>query len=283
MALKVCLAVGGFKALGGFFQIGRAVGFDADGGMRTHQRADAALDTGFAVPFGAFERDVAFFILRGAGRESAVHRKFGHGQVLAAARKDFAGHFFYEFGRVCGHRRADMQRGIGAADFYFHNFVHSGVHGVVVHLNDFFAFLGISFFDGALNGGNGFVFRQHAGDGEERRLHDDINAGTHTGFLGDFGSVNSVEFELAVYYTLLRFKRQILPQVLRVKGRIDQHDRVGGGFAQHVVLFKERELVNADEISAGNKVRRTDFVFAEADVGNGLGTGFFGVVFEVAL
>ena len=54
-----------------------------------------------------------------------------------------------------------------------------------VHLNDLATLAAIGIFDGGLDHFHRFFFGQHAGNLEERRLHDDIDTPTQANRLGD--------------------------------------------------------------------------------------------------
>ena len=77
----------------------------------------------------------------------------------------------------------------------------------------------------------------------------------------------------------------MIPNFVRTIDAVQQENAVGFGIFEHVELLQESELVAGDEIGivVADQVRRVDRFGAKAQVRNGHGAGFLGVVDEIAL
>ena len=67
------------------------------------------------------------------------------------------------------------------------------------------------------------------------------------------------------------------------EGGTEQEGAAGLGLADHVVLLQEGEVVAGDEVGVVDQVGCSNDILAEAEVRNGDGAGFLGVVDEVGL
>ena len=75
----------------------------------------------------------------------------------------------------------------------------------------------------------------------------------------------------------------MVPDFIRPVGAVEQKNGAGGGEAQHVLPLEELELMAADEIRFLDQVGRADRLRPEAEMRDGLGAGFVGIVDEIAL
>ncbi len=82
---------------------------------------------------------------------------------------------------------------------------------------------------------------------------------------------------------LLPVAREFFPRQLGGMGRVEQHGGPGGGVAEDLVAADEVPLAARDELGGAHQPRRMDGLGSEAQVGDGDGAGFLGVVNEVAL
>ncbi len=258
----------------------------ADDGVRADHDALAALDAQVGFPNRDFQGDVAFFPLRGAGREGAVHRHGAHGHVVAFEGQHRAEHVLDEvrrFGRDDGPAR-DLGGGL-RRNLDLEQVLDGRIDGGKVLLHNGFAALAVGLLDGVLDLGDGLLARQDAADGEEGGLHDGVHAAAHAGLFGHIVAVDHVELELLLDDLLLDFHRQLVPDLIGPEQAVEQEDAAGLGIFEHLELLEEVELVAGHEVGlvGFDQVGGVDRLGAEAQVGGGDRAGLLRVVDEVAL
>ena len=96
------------------------------------------------------------------------------------------------------------------------------VHRGEILLYHGLAALAVGLLDGVLDGVDGFVARQHAADGEEAGLHDGVDAPAHAGVLGHLVAIDHVELEFLVDDLLLHRSGQVVPDLVRPVGAVEQ-------------------------------------------------------------
>ena len=101
--------------------------------------------------------------------------------------------------------------------------------------------------------------------------------------LGDRLGVDDVELELLVDDLPLDLDRELLPDLVRAVGAVEQEGRPGLGELEHVDPLEEAELVAGHEVGVVDQVGRVDRPRAEAEVRDGDRARLLGVVDEVAL
>ena len=183
--------------------------------MRADEHALVALDANRRIPYGDIEGEVAFFEAGGGGGPGAVDRNGADGKVVAVVGEQAGGDLFDKFGgtRINGWWDDD---GVGIGLRRKRDFLHAGessVHGGVVHLDDGLALAAVGFVDGFFDLLDGFVLREHAGEGEEARLQHSVGAAAHTAGLGDGGGVDNEEPEFL-------FNQRDLPIMGKLRPRI---------------------------------------------------------------
>src|SRR6516162_3311271 len=149
--------------------------------MRADEHAFAALDAQAFVPYRNLQRDIALLPLRGAAGKCAVNRHGAYRERVSLAGDDPGANSLDKFRRLGGYGRTDVKAaGYLARHRDLMQVVQSGIHGSEVLLDHRFAPLAIGLLNGALDGGNGLVPRQHTADGKEAGLHDGVDAAAHT-------------------------------------------------------------------------------------------------------
>ena len=187
--------------------------------MRADGHAFCALDADFFVPDRDFHREIAFFVLRRAGRERAVHRERADGQFITFTGGEPAQHVPDELRRVGRDGREQVAAAIEAlGQRHFVQMFECVVHGLEVHGHDFLAFFAVGFLDGIFDGFDGLVARQHAGKREETDLHDGVDASAHAAVARHPGRVNHVKLRLLGDERFLRRRGQPGPDFLLRKG-----------------------------------------------------------------
>ena len=171
----------------------------------------------------------------------------------------------------------------GARDFNFVQMSDRRIHGGKVFLNDGIAALSVGFLNGALDGGDRFLARQHAADGEEAGLHDGVDAAAHSRLPRDRISVDHVKFQFLFQNLLLHFARQMVPDLIGGEGRIQQERCARFGRAEDVRALHERKLVAGDKAGSSDQIGGFDRLGAEAQMRDRDRSRFFRVVHEISL
>ncbi len=214
IALKVCWRV---------VEIGAVIGFDADDRVRADHRALAALDADVWIPDRDFVGQVALLPLRRTGGVGAIDGQGADRQLIAFFGDHRAQDLAHEGRCVCRDRGQPFDvaaNGRGHLDFVqvFQGVIDRGQ----VHLDDRFTFAAVGLADRLLDLLDRLIARQHAGDGEEADLHDRVDAAAHPGVARHSVGVDHVEFQLFVDDLLLDRARQLIPDLIRAKGRVEQ-------------------------------------------------------------
>ncbi len=208
----------------------------------------------------------------------------GYRQVVAEAGNDPAGDFLDEFRGGLGdsRRHFELAGGLGR-HLDFVDVLERFVNGGVVHGNNFVARFAVALLDGILDLFQGSGQRDDVGDLEEGGLHDDVDAGAQAKLFTQLDGVDHVELQLLVDDLLLHFPGHLVPDLILLEGGAEQEGAARLGLGDHVVLLQEGEVVAGDEVGVVDQVGGVDGLFAEAQVRDGDGAGFFGVIDEVGL
>ncbi len=207
--------IDGLEGLGGSSSGRRLDDLHPDGGVRADQRATAALDAVFRQPFRHVHGDIALLVLGGAGGPGAVVRHLGDLDLVALALDHLGGDLLDEVrgvGRNSSRQFGMTAGGLGHLDL--DDVVHRRVDRAVVHLDDLVALLAVGLLDGALDGRDGLILGEDAGDQEEGGLHDHVDPGAQAQGLGQVDGVDDVEFGLLGDQLLLDLGRQLLPDLV---------------------------------------------------------------------
>ena len=115
---------------------------------------------------------------------------------------------------------------------------------------------------------------QDAGDGEEAGLHDRVDADAHAGVLGHLVGVDHVELQLLVDDRLLDLQRQLVPDLIRPVGAVQQERRSLGAalasmsyFSRKTNWWQAMKLAWSDQVGLANGPRaetQVDTVIAPA-------------------
>lgn len=140
------------------------------------------------------------------------------------------------------------------------------VDRLVVLAHDGLAALAVGLFYRMLDGGDGFLAREHAADREEARLHHGVDAAAHARLRANLVAVDDVEAELLLDDVFLHDAREVIPHFVGPIGTVEQEGRAVHRILQDIVLFEHEELVYRNEVRAANQVRRADGLGPEAQV-----------------
>ena len=252
--------------------------------MRADRHALQTLDADFFVPDRDILREIALFVLRGGGRERAIAGKHADRQIVAFAGGEAAEDFLH---KSRGIRRDRGQQAAGAVralrEGYLVQMLERVVHRLEVHGHDLLAFLAIGLLDGILDGLDGLLAGEHAGQREETHLHDRVDAPTHAAVPRHFGRVDDIEIRLLRDERLLQRRRQLGPDLVLGIGRVQQERSAGNQRFGHVVFLEERRQMAGHEIGAADQIGRTDRLGPEPEMRDGHAPGLLGVIDEIPL
>lgn len=157
------------------------------------------------------------------------------------------------------------------------------VHRLEVPLQDGAPPLAVALLDALLDAGLGLLLGKDAGELEEGRLHDGVDAPRKTHFPGQLVGVHHVDLEVFLEDGLLNGLRQAVPDLLLGVGAVEEDRGPLLGHLQHGEAFQESPLVDAHEAGLADEVGLVQGVGAEAQVAHGAGARLLGIVDEVAL
>ena len=169
-----------------FFQQRRVVNLGPDHRVRANQHALAALDAEVLIPDREFPARCCAFPtarwrwgrFRPLGMALTGSESPSPSMILASTSRTNAGACAGTAGRMSkvlltSRRNLDLVQ-----------MIERSVHGGEVLLHHGFAAPAVGLLDGVLDGGDGFLARQHSADGEEAGLHDGVDAAAHAGCRG---------------------------------------------------------------------------------------------------
>ncbi|MPM40671.1 hypothetical protein SDC9_87317 [bioreactor metagenome] len=191
-----------------------------DRGMGAHHGALIALDALVALPLGNIDGDAPFLESRRSQGELTIFAPHKGTYRKAVALLGVYGHadFPYKIRNLLGKTAHKNRIGRCFSPFggYLDLFqgIHSGIHGLVVHLEDLVALLAVGVVNGVLHVFHGIFDGNDAGKLEECRLHDHVDPVAEPDLLADIGSVEDVEFYLSVCKVPFHPGRQVTVKIL---------------------------------------------------------------------
>ena len=175
------------------------------------------------------------------GREGAVDRHLADRNVVAAARHHLRGHLAHELRRIVGHQRqADPSRSSPRPE----RAPRAGAPARRRRPAKFLrttslALVAVALLDRVLDAGDRLLARQHAGDREEAGLQHGVDAAAEPHLARDLGRVDDEEAQLLVDDLLLHRARQMVPDLVRAVGAVEQEGGARRGQPQHVDAAEE--------------------------------------------
>ena len=116
-----------------------------------------------------------------------------------------------------------------------------------VLLDQHLTLLAVGLLDGFLDLLDGFRLGQDVGQSEEAGLHDGIETTTHARFARHLVAVDDPELQLLLEDGLLDFAGQMLPDLIRAVGGVQQKGRAVIGVLQNIEPLQEVELMTGDK------------------------------------
>ena len=233
----------------------RAVHLRANHRVRANHHALAALDAQVLVPNWNELRNVPLLPLRSARWKCSTGRNRTHRQLVSVTRCNLPQHIPHKLRRLAADRWNQIKLGRrNRRQLHFFQVSQRCIHGGKVLFDHRVAAFAVGFLDGFLDLGNVFFAREHAADREETRLHDGIDARAHTRIARYRVAVDHVELNLLGQHLLLRGFGQMVPDLGRRVGRVEQKHSARHGCFHHVHLLQEAEVVTGHKTGARNQV-----------------------------
>ncbi len=160
----------------------------------------------------------------------------------------------------------------------------AGVDGLVVHLNDVHALLGVGLRCLFLHVLDGLCLGQNLRQGEECRLEDGVGALAHADLLCQVNGVDRVELDVVLRNVALGGSVQMMGELFRRPLAVDHKHAAGLDVTDdREALGDVGRVMAGNEVSLVDVVRALDGLVAEAQVADGDAAGLLGVVLEVRL
>ena len=259
--------------------------------MRADIGAVAALDALRGVPFRNGDGNAALLISGSAKFELAVDmiQERGHRQAVAVHLVDRE----QEILDLLDQLRLALERVVdddifrgrpigGNLDLDIGG--SAGVDGLMVHLDDVHALLGVGLRGLLLHVLDGLCLGQNLGQGEERGLQNGVGALAHTDLLRQVDGVDGVELDVVLGNVALGSGIQMMGQLFRRPLTVD-HEHAARLNVTHdrEALRDVGRVVAGDKVGLVDVVRTLDGLVAEAQMADGDAAGLLGVILEVGL
>ncbi len=252
--------------------------------MGTAEDALVALDARLGVPDRDLQGDVALLVARGADGIGAVDRHRRNRQGVAAGGDHLGGHAPDELGGVGRNGAAHVGDG-GRLGRHRHAVdpLPRQLRRPHIHLDNGAPLVAVAVLDRQLDHLVGLGLRQHAGDGEEGRLHDGIDAPAQPERARQIVGVDDVERRLLVDQGLLDLARQVVPNLVRRERAVEQKGSPRTQVVEHLETLDERKGMAGEEVGLIDQIGTVDQVRTETQVGDRHRSGLLRVVVEEAL
>ena len=119
---------------------------------------------------------------------------------------------------------------------------------------------------GILDGADGLIMGQHAGDGKKTDLHHGVDASSHAAFAGHPAGVDDEETSLLPDEVMLSHLRQMVPDFVRLERRVEQQCATRRELLRNVEPLEEQRLMAADEIRFAHQVAGANRTRAETQM-----------------
>ena len=157
------------------------------------------------------------------------------------------------------------------------------VHGLKVARHHSLTLVAIAGLNAAADLGQRRVEGQHPTHRKETDLHHRVDAGAQTRLTGNPVGIDHPDDELTLADLAAQRRWQTPPGLERFKRAVEQQLATLNNPLQQVDLLQQRPLVAGHQGGPLDQVRGADRLGPEAQMGNGVGAGFLGVVDEIAL
>ena len=255
--------------------------------VRTYVRTLVTLDTFCCIPFRNVDGNTTFFVSGSTQRYSTVFsaNEYGYGQGVAFQCVHGNQQFFNVFRQ-------------NAFDFFFvhvfcvfpafgnvdlHQTCQTCVYGRIVHVNDFFTFFAVRFFDGCFHVANCVINGDDVCQFEECGLQNGVCSVAQTDFTADFNSVDGIEIDVVVCDVTFYFSRQMFFQFFAFPAAVQQESTAGFDFGNDIIFGDVGLVVACHKVCFEYQIAGADRHITETQVRFCDTAGFFGVIFKVCL
>ena len=163
--------------------------------MGANQNALAALNAELFIPHGNLLRDVPFLPFGGPGWKRPINRESADGQIISMPADDRAEDVMYKNRSTLRDRRKNIETTIGL--FWNGDGMQMRervIHSRIVLLHNCFPALAIGFANCLLDRSDCLGSWKHAANRKETRLHDCVDAASHSGVASHGITINHEEF-----------------------------------------------------------------------------------------
>ena len=263
----------------------------ADGSVRADISAVAALDALCGIPFRNCNGNAALFVSGSAQLELSINMidERGNRQRVAVHlidREEDVLNLLDKFGLAFEVMLDDnifcVRPVSGNVDLHIGG--SAGVDGLVVHLDDVHALLGVGLCGLFLHVLDGVLFRQNLGQGEERGLKDGVGALAHADGLRQINGVDGVKLDVVLGNVALGSGIQMMSQFFRCPLTVNHKHAARLDVTDNGETLRDVGRVMAgDEVGLVDVIRALDGLVTEAQMADGDAAGLLGVVLEVGL
>ncbi len=217
--------------------------------MGAHKRTDTALNTQIFIPDRSRNRNIALFDTGGSRGEGTVSRHGRKGQLVAQTVNDRTKGSLDRLRTAIPFANLHFNPAVGGGghtDFF--NILKGGINRLLVHIDHLVTRLAVRLDNGTLDFSNGLIQGNNIGNLEEGGLHNDVDARPQAKLFTQSHPVDNIELQLFVNNLLLHIFRQIRPDIVFAKGRVQQEGCTLFGIFEHVVLFQERKVMTGNKV-----------------------------------
>ena len=258
--------------------------------MRTYIGTLVTLDTVVSDPFGNVDRNATFFVSGCAQRSCTIFSacEYGCRQQIAFQSVHRYHQFFYEFGQYffdCFFIYCFVFSVFPfSGNVNFYQTAQTCVNSSVVHVNNFFTFFAVGFYDRSFHVANSVINGDDVSQFEECGLQDSVCFVTQTDFFTDFDSVDCVEVDIVISDIFFHVSGQVCIQFSSIPCAVQQECTAGFDFGYDVIFFHVGLVMTSNEVCVlCYQVAGTDRCVTETQVRSCDTTGFLCIVFEVSL
>ena len=134
------------------------------------------MDTVFRQPLGNVNSDVTLLVLGGSCWPGTVIREFRNLNLITFTTDHLGRYFLYKFRSISRYGFWNVVSFCGLTKLNLNDVLDGAVNSVIVHLDNFIAFLTVGLLDGIFNGFDGLIFCQNSRDQEKCGLHNHVDA-----------------------------------------------------------------------------------------------------------
>ena len=275
----------GFRSVSRFFFCQQE---RSDCSVRTYIRTLVTLDTVCCDPFGNVDGNTTFFECGCAQRSCTVFSacEYGCRQQIAFQCVHRYHQFFNVFRQyfldcffICVYCIFPASGNVN-----FHQTGQTSVYSSVVHVNNFFTFFTVGFYDRCFHVVYSVIYGDDVSQFEECGLQDRICFVAQTDFFTDLDGVDCIEVDIVVRNIFFHVSGQVFVQFFCIPCTVQQECTAGFDFGNDIIFFHVGLVMTSNEVCVlCYQIAGTDGCVTETQVRSCDTAGFLCIVFEVSL